>query len=63
MLQSLDSGRRLEVQAVFGDLIEFADEHGLDVPVLRAVTNVVSTLDSVASRSSLGFPNERRPRP
>lgn len=54
MLQSLESGRRLEEQAVFGDLIELADEHGLDVPVLRAVANVVSTLDRVASRSLVG---------
>jgi 2-dehydropantoate 2-reductase len=50
MLQSLESGRRLEVQAVFGDLIERADEHGLEVPVLRAVHNVAVTLDEVAAR-------------
>lgn len=51
MLQSLESGRRLEVQAVFGDLIALADEHGLEVPVLRAVHHVAVTLDQVAARS------------
>lgn len=51
MLQSLESGRRLEVQAVFGDLIARADERGLEVPVLRAVHHVAVTLDQVAARS------------
>ena len=51
MLQSLDSGRRLEVAAVFGDLIELADRHHLAVPVLRTVADVVATLDDVAGRS------------
>jgi 2-dehydropantoate 2-reductase len=50
MLQSLETGRRLEVGAVFGDLVELADEHGLDVPVLRLVSSVVATLDEVMQR-------------
>lgn len=50
MLQSLDSGRRLEVDAVFGALIGVADEHHLEVPVLRAIHHVVATLDDVAAR-------------
>lgn len=49
MLQSLESGRRLEVDAVFGDLVDRADRHGLAVPVLRAVTHVVTALDRLAA--------------
>lgn len=52
MLQSLESSRRLEVKAVFGDLIEIADRHQLDVPVLRAVTGVVTTLDDIVGRAA-----------
>lgn len=47
MLQSLESGRRLEVDAVFGGLIAVADDHRLEVPVLRAVADVAATLDTV----------------
>ena len=56
MLQSLETGRRLEVEAVFGDLIALADEHGLEVPVLRTVHHVVVTLDQVARRSIVAPP-------
>ncbi len=52
MLQSLESNRRLEVRAVFGDLVEIADAHGLDVPLLRAVTRVAETLDAVIGRAT-----------
>jgi 2-dehydropantoate 2-reductase len=47
MLQSIDSNRPLEVQAVFGDLVRLADHHHLGVPLLRAVTQLVTSLDSV----------------
>jgi ketopantoate reductase len=50
MLQSLETGRRLEVDAVFADIVAVADEHGLDVPLLRAVADVARTLDDVAAR-------------
>ena len=50
MLQSLESGRRLEVDAVFGELVGVADEHRLKIPVLRAIHHVVTTLDDVAAR-------------
>lgn len=41
ILQSIDRGRPFEVQAVFGDLVETADGHGLEVPTLRAVTRLL----------------------
>jgi ketopantoate reductase len=50
MLQSLETGRRLEVDAVFADVVAVADEHGLAVPLLRAVADVARTLDDVAAR-------------
>jgi 2-dehydropantoate 2-reductase len=53
MLQSLESGRRLEVDAVFGSLVDRADRHGLAVPVLRAVTNVVTALDRLAGTGTV----------
>jgi 2-dehydropantoate 2-reductase len=57
MLQSLESGRRLEVGPVFGDLLAVADEHGLDVPLVRAVADLVATLDHVqADRASASEP-------
>jgi 2-dehydropantoate 2-reductase len=42
ILQSIDRGRPFEVQAVFGDLVEIADGHGLEVPTLRAVTRLLT---------------------
>jgi 2-dehydropantoate 2-reductase len=50
MLQSLETGRRLEVQAVFADLLAVADRHGLAVPLLRAVAALVGVLDDVNAR-------------
>jgi len=41
ILQSIDRGRPFEVQAVFADLVEIADGHGLEVPTLRAVTRLL----------------------
>jgi ketopantoate reductase len=56
MLQSVESGRRLEVDAVFGDLVAVADEHGLAVPLLRAVSDVIRTIDDVHRRGEPGAP-------
>lgn len=42
ILQSIDRGRPFEVQAVFGDLVETADSHGLQAPTLRAVTRLLA---------------------
>jgi 2-dehydropantoate 2-reductase len=48
MLQSVETGRRLEVDAVFGDLIAVADRHSLAIPMLRAVTRIVEAIDALA---------------
>ena len=42
ILQSIDRGRPFEVQAVFADLVEIADGHGLEVPALRTVTRLLT---------------------
>ena len=42
ILQSIDRGRPFEVQAVFADLVDIADSHGLEVPTLRAVTRLLT---------------------
>ncbi len=42
ILQSIDRGRPFEVQAVFGDLVDIAEGHGLAVPVLRTVTRLLA---------------------
>lgn len=52
MLQSLETGRRLEAQAVFGDIVDVADRHDLAVPLLRATNRVVATLDRVAAEGN-----------
>jgi 2-dehydropantoate 2-reductase len=46
ILQSIDRRRPTEVGAVFSDLLQIADHHGLDLPRLRFVTNVVESLDA-----------------
>ncbi len=42
ILQSIDRGRPFEVQAVFADLVDIADSHGLEVPTLRTVTRLLT---------------------
>ncbi len=42
ILQSIDRGRPFEGQAVFGDLVEIAEHHGLDVPALQTVTRLLA---------------------
>jgi 2-dehydropantoate 2-reductase len=46
ILQSIDRRRPTEVGAVFSDLLHIADRHGLDLPRLRFVTNVVESIDA-----------------
>ncbi len=41
MTQDLLAGRRLEVDAVFGDLVERADRVGVEVPRLRLVRDLL----------------------
>ena len=45
MLQSIERRRPTEVGAVFSDLVELADRHGLDLPRLRMVTGVLESVD------------------
>ena len=52
ILQSIDRGRPFEVQAVFGDLVEIADGHRLEVPTLRAVTRLLAAAMPSGMRSS-----------
>jgi ketopantoate reductase len=47
MLQSIESGRPLEVGAVFRDLVEVADRHSVHVPLLLATTRLLETIDAV----------------
>ncbi|PWC84116.1 2-dehydropantoate 2-reductase [Azospirillum sp. TSH100] len=41
MLQDYEAGRRLELDAILGSVIELADRTGVDVPMLRAVLAMV----------------------
>ena len=52
ILQSIDRGRPFEVQAVFADLVEIADSHGLEVPALRTVTRLLAAAMPTGSGSS-----------
>ncbi len=41
MLQDYEAGRRLELEAILGSVIELAERTGVDVPMLRAVLAMV----------------------
>lgn len=41
MLQDYEAGRRLELDAILGSVIELAERCGVDVPMLRAVLAMV----------------------
>jgi 2-dehydropantoate 2-reductase len=56
MLQSVQTGRRLEVEAVFGHLLDRGTALGLDLPLLTAVTRIVRTLDEVARDATSSSP-------
>ena len=45
MLQSIERRRPTEVGAIFTDLVELADRHGLAVPSLRLVAGVLASVD------------------
>ena len=53
MTQDLLAGRPLEVDAVFGDLVQRADLKGVPVPSLRLVRDLIRGLD--AGRGSFSF--------
>ena len=45
MLQDLEAGRPLEVDALLGAVVELADGAGVPVPSLRAVYGLTKLLD------------------
>jgi len=46
MLQDIAAGKRTEIGALNGAVMDLADRHGIDVPHNRAVTNLVRFLES-----------------
>jgi len=48
MLQDLEAGKPLEVDALLGAVVELADEKGIAVPSLRAVYGLTKLLDASA---------------
>jgi 2-dehydropantoate 2-reductase len=45
MLQSIERRRPTEVDAIFSDLVELGDRHGLALPSLRFVSDVLGSVD------------------
>lgn len=45
MLQDVEAGRRTEIDVISGAVLRVADEHGLDVPVTRALHALVRGLE------------------
>jgi 2-dehydropantoate 2-reductase len=52
MLQDLEAGRPLEVDALVGAVVELADGAGLPVPTLRTVYRLTKLLDSARREGS-----------
>jgi 2-dehydropantoate 2-reductase len=48
VLQSLETGRRTEVEAVHGEVLRRAGLHGIDTPVLRTVTRALRAADAAS---------------
>lgn len=48
MLQDVESGRRTEIAVISGAVVAAADEHGLDVPLSRAMLTLVHGLEEGA---------------
>jgi 2-dehydropantoate 2-reductase len=46
MLQDLEAGRQLEIDALAGSVVELADRLSVDVPHLRTLYGCVKLLDS-----------------
>ena len=51
MLQDLEAGRPLEVEALLGAVVELAGGEGLEVPALRTLYGLTLLLDEVSRRS------------
>ena len=54
MLQDLEAGKPLEIDALLGAVVELADEKGVAVPSLRAVYGMTRLLDASARRDRQG---------
>jgi 2-dehydropantoate 2-reductase len=50
MLQDLEAGKALEIDALLGAVIEIADWRGVDVPSLRTLYGLASLAEAVVSR-------------
>lgn len=46
MLQDVEAGRRTEIEAIVGPVVDRADTHGLDVPVSRTLLGLVRGLET-----------------
>ncbi len=53
MTQDLLAGQPLEVDAVFGDIVDRADRKQLSVPALRLVRDLIRGLDAAVSRQPI----------
>jgi 2-dehydropantoate 2-reductase len=53
VLQSLETGRRTEVEAVHGEVLRRAGIHGIDTPVLRNVTRELRAADAASQRRGM----------
>ena len=54
MLQDVEAGRKTEVEAFSGKLIELAEKHGISVPVNRTLYQILSTIGSCSCKMSIG---------
>jgi 2-dehydropantoate 2-reductase len=45
MLQDIEAGRKTEVEAFGGKVVELGNEHGVPTPVNRTVTSIIRTLE------------------
>jgi 2-dehydropantoate 2-reductase len=52
ILQALEAGRRLEIEATLGDVIARADRHGVPVPTIDAGYRLLAAIDRIAQRSA-----------
>jgi 2-dehydropantoate 2-reductase len=59
MLQDLRAGRRTEIEAITGAVVELAARHGIDVPVSRSLLELVRFLER---RQPLGASDEPAPK-
>lgn len=51
MLQDLDAGRPMEIDAILGALVDLAEREAVDIPTIRAMFGCLSLLDAEFCRS------------